>query len=591
MKKLTIFILIVIFCIIAYFSLKTDNKLEVLKVVSPTEFYVDFNKNKIAEENELIQLFELDTQPENLSKSDTAKLNYLAEKYAKDELLNKKITIIKTLNKETKIILPTGNDYAQSLINKGYVLTQNNKKLVEKNLQYANNLNLVSYNSQSGKYHKLNCKYALKSSNEKIVQLKDLPKNAQPCKVCHLSSSEKVKSKTNNKYPKDIYEVYSPIYKDKYIEFYITDFTKYFYPSNKCLTTPCKSLLKEINNAQNAIDFAIYGIDNQPAITNALINAHKRGVKIRWIYDVDKSGKTIYLETFKLKKIINNAKSDIEISQEILPNGKIVKDGIMHNKFFIFDKNKVWTGSANISHTDLSGFNANSIILLKSKEIAQIYENEFEQMYNGNFHSLKTATPQNKNYIGNSEISVYFSPQDKVITKQIMPLIKNAKKYIYIPVFVITHKEFNTALIEAKNRGVDIKVIVDATSAGSKYSSVKLLRENGIKIKTENRAGKMHMKSIIIDDNYAIIGSMNFSKSGESYNDENVIIIKNTNLAKLFKEKFLYFYQNIPDKWLYKNPGAESKNSINSCYDGIDNDFDGKTDMQDDSCNYKLKNQ
>ena len=101
----------------------------------------------------------------------------------------------------------------------------------------------------------------------------------------------------------------------------------------------------------------------------------------------------------------------------------------------------------------------------------------------------------------------------------------------------------------------------------------------------------MHMKSIIIDDNYSIIGSMNFTNSGESYNDENVIIIKNTNLAKLFKEKFLYFYQNIPDKWLYKNPGAESKNSINSCYDGIDNNFDGKTDMQDDSCNYKLKNQ
>ena len=43
-----------------------------------------------------------------------------------------------------------------------------------------------------------------------------------------------------------------------------------------------------------------------------------------------------------------------------------------------------------------------------------------------------------------------------------------------------------------------------------KYS--KLLEEYGIAIKTENYAGKMHSKSMIVDDKYTIIGSMNFSK-------------------------------------------------------------------------------
>ena len=99
------------------------------------------------------------------------------------------------------------------------------------------------------------------------------------------------------------------------------------------------------------------------------------------------------------------------------------------------------------------------------------------------------------------------------------------------------------------------------------------------------------MKSIIIDEKYVVLGSMNYTKSGEKYNDENVLIIKNPELASRFREKFLYFYNDIPDKWLYKNPGAESHNSINSCNDGIDNDFDGKVDMDDDSCNFKLKKQ
>ena len=210
-------------------------------------------------------------------------------------------------------------------------------------------------------------------------------------------------------------------------------------------------------------------------------------------------------------------------------------------------------------------------------------------MYSGRFHQHKTPTPNNLNIIGASKIRVYFSPQDKIITNAIIPLLNDAKRYIYIPVFVITHKEFNQALINAKNRGVEIKIIVDATSAGSTYSSVKNLRANKIPVKAENRAGKMHMKSIIIDDKYVITGSMNFTKSGESYNDENVLVIENPAMAKAFKSKFLYFWQTIPDKWLYKNPGAESFNSINSCFDGIDNDFDGKIDMLDDSCNYKVR--
>jgi phosphatidylserine/phosphatidylglycerophosphate/cardiolipin synthase-like enzyme len=158
-----------------------------------------------------------------------------------------------------------------------------------------------------------------------------------------------------------------------------------------------------------------------------------------------------------------------------------------------------------------------------------------------------------------------------------------------VPVFVITHKDFVNELINAKARGVDVKIIVDATSASSKYSMIKTLRDNGIKVKTENRAGKMHMKSIIIDDLYSIIGSMNFTKSGEYYNDENLIIIKNQKLTQKFKKIFLELYNNIPDIWLSKNPPAESKYSINSCNDGVDNDFDQKIDSNDSSCHITIK--
>lgn len=590
MKKITtVIILLSIFSIILFLTLKKNDTHRVLKVISPVEFYIDFNDNQAPDTDELIELLHIDTEPDSLSKTEKLRLNYLGKNFAKETLLNKKVKVTK--NGRIRLTLSDLSDYEELLIQNGFVLTDKNLQRVKENLKYAQSLNLVSYNNQSHKYHKLDCQYAFNSPNTEIIRFADIPKQAKPCKNCMVTTPEKHKTKDKKnvyqKYPRDVYEKYSPVYKDSYIEFYITDFTRYYYPSSKCLTTACKSLLNEINKSKSSIDFAIYGIDKQPEITRALVNAQKRGVKIRWVYDTDKKGNTIYTETTGLKNILKNSRRDIDYQNAANPD--IIKDAIMHNKFFIFDNKKVWTGSANISHTDLSGFNANSVVLINSSTIAQIYKNEFEQMYNGNFHNLKSSKTVDKAILGSSKISVYFSPQDKTITGHIIPLVNNASKYIYVPVFVITHKDFKQSLINAKQRGVDVRVIVDATSAGSKYSSVKYLRENGIKVKTENCAGKMHMKSIIIDDKYTIIGSMNFTKSGEQYNDENAIIIENPMLTKAFKEKFLYFWREIPDKWLYKNPSAESHNSINSCYDGIDNDFDGKIDMQDDSCNFQVK--
>ena len=46
----------------------------------------------------------------------------------------------------------------------------------------------------------------------------------------------------------------------------------------------------------------------------------------------------------------------------------------------------------------------------------------------------------------------------------------------------------------------------------------------------------------VIDDSYTVIGSMNFSYSGENKNDENLIVIKNPSIAKFYK---YYNFYNI----------------------------------------------
>ena len=94
----------------------------------------------------------------------------------------------------------------------------------------------------------------------------------------------------------------------------------------------------------------------------------------------------------------------------------------------------------------------------------------------------------------------------------------------------------------------------------------------------------MHSKIIIIDKKYVITGSTNFSNSGENKNDENMIIIENQKIAKFYADFFEYLWSKIPDKYLKFNPPAESKYSVGSCTDGVDNDFDDKIDTKDEGC-------
>ena len=77
---------------------------------------------------------------------------------------------------------------------------------------------------------------------------------------------------------------------------------------------------------------------------------------------------------------------------------------------------------------------------------------------------------------------------------------------------------------------------------------------------------------------------MNFSNNGEKRNDENVLIIRNKEITKYLKQVFIYLWNKIPDKYEKYDPPAESLESIGSCYDGIDNDYNEKIDKADEKC-------
>ena len=342
-------------------------------------------------------------------------------------------------------------------------------------------------------------------------------------------------------------------------------------PSKSINTSFGKELKDLIDDAKHEINFAIYGLRGQDEILQALIDAQKRGVTVKGVVDSDSHNKNYYSDTNLLYKYF-----------------EIVSDHqsyIMHNKFFIIDAKTLWSGSSNISDTGTGGYNANNALIISDEKIANIYLKEFNQMfYDKKFHIHKEIITYKNIETDDSTVSIYFSPKSNTYENGIKDLIVNAQEYIYIPIFYLTHKDLAKELMNAKDRGVEIKIILDATAARNKYSMHRLLRENGIAVKVENFGGKMHIKSIIVDDEYLVSGSMNLTKAGNTKNDENTIIIKNSKLSKEYKKYFLKLWSSIPNKYLYKDPNPESLESGKSCFDGIDNDFDHTVDMKDKRC-------
>lgn len=550
-KIVCIIILIFLFVLFLIFLHPKEKEYYVREVISPTEFILDNGEIFKVKGLESLDPYFSSRNKElasklNLSEEDAFVTGNLGKYWARNILEGRKINIY-----GSEIIYHKFN-YRSIFMNSPYCIKDGrfvNSKASEKVIKTVKRTNYRILNLETDKVYPISPDF--------------IPENYIVIKGGYKKKKKKHTEKKTE---------HTTTIELKDFKLLLTDFTQKLKPDRKCSSNICKEILSNINQAQSSIDIAIYGYSSVPAIEQAIKNAQQRGVKIRLVHDMDSKGNNIYENTLNLAKLIQNTQSDRNSKEASF---------IMHNKFYIFDNKTVITGSANLSHTDMSGYNSNAVVVINSEEAANIYRREFEQMYEGRFHSVKTSMNKTSN--------IYFSPQDKTITNGVLPLIKGAKNYIYIPAFIVIENRIIEELISAKKRGIDVRIIADALNASARHSRVKDLRENGVPVKIENYAGKMHSKTMIIDDKYLLLGSMNFSYSGENRNDENFIILANPEAAKFYKSFFLYLWDKIPDKWLKYYPKAESFDSVGSCSDGIDNDYDGLIDSADEGCRARVE--
>lgn len=136
-------------------------------------------------------------------------------------------------------------------------------------------------------------------------------------------------------------------------------------------------------------------------------------------------------------------------------------------------------------------------------------------------------------------LQAVFAPWDDV-EGLITDSIDGAKRQVLVQAYLLTSGKVAAALIAAKRRGVDVRVLGDAEQS-AKVASSRLpeLAAAGIGVWLETRYQNAHNKIILIDattaDATVITGSYNFSWTAQHKNAENVLIArKNPSLASRY---------------------------------------------------------
>lgn len=142
-----------------------------------------------------------------------------------------------------------------------------------------------------------------------------------------------------------------------------------------------------------------------------------------------------------------------------------------------------------------------------------------------------------------SEVKILFSPKGG-IAEEIIRQIDNAQEYIDIAIYSFTYGPIAEAIIRARRRGVEIRILMDRRQAQGKYSVYQFLLDNDIETIQGRRSGYMHNKIAIIDGRILFTGSYNWSKSAEERNQENLLqFIDEEEIIKVYQERLDYLWE------------------------------------------------
>lgn len=276
------------------------------------------------------------------------------------------------------------------------------------------------------------------------------------------------------------------------------------------------AVIASFADAQHSLDVAMYDIDLE-AYAPALIAAQQRGVRVRIVTDTDYRAEP----------------PAAELRAAGIPIVEDHREPFMHNKFVVIDGAAVWTGSMNFTFSDAYR-NNNNMLLIRSTRLAANYTAQFERMFTDQVFDPAVTPPNPTLNISGTLVENYFSPNGGVAAK-ILDVLNTAQSSIYFMAFSFTRSDFSDALITKAQAGLTVKGVMERRQIEAGADAAwQAFQAAGLPVLEDGNPYVLHSKVFIVDEQIVVTGSYNFSRNAEEYNDENVLIIHNPQIAQAY---------------------------------------------------------
>jgi phosphatidylserine/phosphatidylglycerophosphate/cardiolipin synthase-like enzyme len=104
--------------------------------------------------------------------------------------------------------------------------------------------------------------------------------------------------------------------------------------------------------------------------------------------------------------------------------------------------------------------------------------------------------------------------------------------------FSFTLDDMASIIINRGGAGVRVRGIFERTGSETQFSELRPLRCAGLDARQDGNPFVLHHKVFIVDGQFVLTGSFNFSASATRSNDENLLIINDPDLARLYAQEF-----------------------------------------------------
>jgi phosphatidylserine/phosphatidylglycerophosphate/cardiolipin synthase-like enzyme len=119
-------------------------------------------------------------------------------------------------------------------------------------------------------------------------------------------------------------------------------------------------------------------------------------------------------------------------------------------------------------------------------------------------------------------------------TSLLLREIDAARRQVLVQAYSFTSRPIAEALVAARRRGVEVRVIIDSAAATGPGSVLPLLAGAGIPVLIDDPSGIAHNKVMVIDGARVVTGSFNFTRSAEDRNAENLLVLHDPRLAAAY---------------------------------------------------------